>query len=193
VPLILGSVALQAGTVISRFLAAHFPSGSISVLDYASRISIGIMEFLTSGVMLVTLADWSKDAARDNDLDLLIKLRNAIRILLIIVSPITIMVIVLRDPIIRIVLQRGNFDPGLALLTASIMSIYIFVIPIDTIGRLYVRLFLVWKSTQVIGLGAVIRVFSTLIFSVILMNILGIQLYEAQSFSEFFSRFILIP
>ena len=183
IPLLLGSSVIQIGTTITRFLAAQLPSGSITILDYASRLSVGMMELLTSGVMLVVLEDWSKAAANSYSL-LAIKMRSSVRIVLLGITPLSIIFIVLRQPIIKIILFRGNFPIESVFLTASIMAIYIASIPIDTIGRFCVRYFLVTKRTKIIGSVAIIRSLTVVAMSWVLLKVLDVKAF---AFAELFS------
>ncbi len=174
-PLIMGTAALQLGVVVSRFLASRLPAGSVSMLDYASRISSGLMELLTGGVLLVTLADWSQVAAQGDVAALQAKLRQTTRLGLFALLPIVAVLLALREPVIAVALQRGQFTAGLATTTAGVLAFYLIGIPLDAVGRVYVRLFLVWRNTVVVGGLAVFRLVATAIMSLVLMRALGVR------------------
>src|SRR5262249_44601100 len=93
-PLILGTAALQFGVVVSRFLAAQLSEGNVSALDYATRISSGVVELLTSGILVVTLVDWSAIMAQGNQELLRAKLQSTLIVLLLVIAPVVAVLVV---------------------------------------------------------------------------------------------------
>ncbi|MEN9934625.1 MAG: hypothetical protein RLZZ387_1204 [Chloroflexota bacterium] len=174
VPLVFGTAALQLGVVISRFLAAQLPDGSVSVLDYATRIASAIIEVLTSGIFLVTLADWSKLVVLNVQEQLRLRLGQTVMVVMFLVTPIVAMLLVLREPVTALILQRGAFDADMTAVTASVLAVLLIGLPLDVIGRTYVRLFLAWRETLVLGGLAMLRVVSMLALSFALMPALGV-------------------
>jgi putative peptidoglycan lipid II flippase len=173
-PLILGTATLQLSTVITRFLAAQLPEGSITILDYASRISYGVVEFLTSGVLLVILAKWSQISAENDTARLGREVQNFTLIISFVIIPVIAIGIILRHSLVAIAFQRGSFDPAMTAATASVLFFFLLGIPIDAISRIYVRLFLVWQKTWIIGTLAGIRVIITTITAFTLMHFMGL-------------------
>lgn len=174
-PLILGTAALQLSTVITRFLAAQLPEGSVTILDYASRISYGLMELLTSGVLLVILAKWSQTSVEPSNIRFSQEVQNFTLLISFVVMPVVAIGIALRHPLVAIAFQRGSFDLATTTATASVLFFFLLGIPIDTISRIYVRLFLVWKNTWIIGGLAGIRVTITTITAFALMRLMGLR------------------
>ena len=174
-PLILGTVVLQLGTIISRFLAAQLPEGSVTILDYANRISYGVMEFLTSGVLLVVLARWSQDSTSKSLIHLRQEVQKFVQMILFIVVPVVTIVISLRQPLVAFAFQRGNFSATDTIATASVLLFFMLGVPIDVVGRTYVRLFLVWKNTRIVGALAGLRVLVTVISILLLMHAMGVS------------------
>lgn len=173
-PLIAGTAALQFGAVVSRFLAAHLGPGSVSLLDYSYRIASGLMELLTSGILLVILGDWSGIAARgENDL-LGSRVRDVVCGVLFLIVPATVILIVLRNEVAVLALRRGQFDNHLAAAAAGVLLFYLVALPVEAIGRTYVRLLLVWQNTGVMALLGGFRVVVTIAFSLALMPFLGV-------------------
>lgn len=174
-PLILGTAAIQLGVVVTRFLAAQLPPGSVSTLDYASRISSGLMELLTSGVLLVTLANWSQLAAQGDMALLRARLQQTLLMILFLIMPVVAILVALREPVTALLLQRGEFDAGTTAATAAVMLFFLLGIPADVIGRVYVRLFLVWKATWTIGALAALRMVTSAGLGFALMGALGVR------------------
>lgn len=174
-PLIFGTAALQFGSVITRFLATQLPEGSVTILDYANRIAYGIMELLTSGVLLVILAKWSSDVLMKDADWLRGQVQKVALMVSFVVMPVVGISIALREPLVTLVFQRGNFDFAMTTATASILFFFLLGIPVDSIGRIFVRLFLVWQNTWIIGGLAGIRVILTVFTAYVLMQYMGIE------------------
>lgn len=183
-PLILGTAALQLGVVITRLLAATLPEGSVSVLDYASRISGAVMELLTGGVLLVSLADWAETMAAGDQAALRAKLRRTALTMLALVLPAVACLAALRVPVVALALQRGRFAPGMAGATAAVLVVFLLGVPFDAVGRCYVRLFLARKETLLLGQLSFFRLASTLVLAlglIRLMDVRGLALAETIS------------
>jgi putative peptidoglycan lipid II flippase len=133
------------------------------------------MELLTSGVFLVTLADWSEVAAQGNAVQLRVRLGQTIRMVLFIIMPVIAILLALRVPVITVMLQRGQFDANLTAATASTLALFLLGIPPDVVGRIYVRLFLVWRETKILGGLAVLKLVVTTILSLGLMRLMGVR------------------
>jgi putative peptidoglycan lipid II flippase len=193
IPLILGSASLQLDILISRFLAARLPPGSVSILDYAYRISLAIVEFLTGGILLIRLTYWSEIVAQGHLNQLKEELNKTIRIVLFITLPFIVLFLIFPESIITILFQRGQFNATLAIATAGVFAFYLLGIPPDAINRTYTRLFLALKDTKSIGGSAVIRAIAAIILSVILMVPMGVYgLALADSLAIILSMLILI-
>lgn len=174
-PLILGTAALQLGTVITRFLAAQLPEGSVTILDYASRVAYGVMELLTSGVLLVVLAKWSKASLEKDTAWLRREVQNFLPMMLFVVVPVVTLVIVLRQSLVVFAFQRGNFDSTATIATAGVLLFYLLGIPIDAVGRTYVRLLLIWQRTWIVGGLAILRVIVTVLIAAVMMWFVGVK------------------
>ncbi len=174
-PIIVGTVMLYIGLTLSRFLAAQLPAGSVSMLDYATRLSHACMELLSSGVMLVALADWSGIVACKDHALLQVRLRQVVTTMLFVIMPAVTGLVVFREPLVALMLERGEFDAANAMLTASVMLWFVLAIPVDIVGRLYARLFLVWQDTWTLGWVAMLRLGGYLVAAIFFMKWFGIQ------------------
>jgi putative peptidoglycan lipid II flippase len=173
-PLLIGSAVLQFSGLICRILATRLGEGSISILDYANRISTALMEVLSGGIFVITLTEWSQAAAQKDILLLRVKLPKLSRMLLFFIIPIILLLILLREPAIRLIWQSGQVDATTIKLTGGVMIFYLLGLPVDSIGRLFTNLFMALQKTWISGVIAIIRTIFTLSLSVFLMPIIGL-------------------
>jgi putative peptidoglycan lipid II flippase len=122
-PATLGLAAVQINIFInSRF--ASWETGAVSWLQFAFRVlylPIGVF-----GVALGTIATagLARRAAL-NDIDGLRRtLREALRLLAFLTIPATVGLMVLREPIIRLIFERGRFTPADTAATAAALALY---------------------------------------------------------------------
>ncbi len=175
VPLILGTVALYLAILVTRYLASWLPPGSVTILDYASRITSAVMEVLTSGVLLVILANWSRLVQRASARMLYERLRQAVVLVMFVVMPVLAILFALRGQAVTLLLGRGEFDATLTSATASIFAVLLLGLPLDIIGRIFTRLFLVRQATWVMGTAAAVRLALVTALSLALMGRFGLH------------------
>ena len=109
-PAIIGAGAGQLNTVVDRILASGLPEGRVAALSYANRLMAlapGILGASLVTVMYPTLANLAAKREWRGFADNLIDTLSMIHFLL---APIAVGAIVLREPLMRIVYQRGLFD-----------------------------------------------------------------------------------
>lgn len=122
-PLVLAALFYRATTVIERMIASTLPTGSISYLGYATRITNILGGIATAGISTTIFPVMAKSWA-ENDLA---KVREyfvrGVRIIFLITFPIATVFAVLRVPIIQTVFQRGIFVHQDSVAVANVMLI----------------------------------------------------------------------
>jgi putative peptidoglycan lipid II flippase len=109
-PAIVGAGANELNTMVDRILASSLPEGRVAALNYANRLmnlAPGILGTSLVTVMYPRLADLAAQRNWKAFGDSLIDSLNMIHFLL---APIAVGAIVLREPLVRIVYERGAFD-----------------------------------------------------------------------------------
>ena len=108
-PVILGLAVYELNIMIDTLIASLLPGGSISYLYYGNRLvqlPLGIFAVALGVALLPTL---SSQAAKDNLKELIQTLGFSIRLILFITIPATVGLIILREPIINTLWERGEF------------------------------------------------------------------------------------
>ena len=124
VPAVFGLAAVQVMVFVNTVLASLLPPGSISYLYYADRV----MEF-PLGVFGIALASASlplmaRQAAAGQPRALAATLGFALRLSLYVAVPATVGLVLLREPIVRVLFQRGRFGAAEAAATALALAWY---------------------------------------------------------------------
>lgn len=108
---ILAALAWQALVLIERVIASFLPPGSITALNYGMKIMTTIGELLSGSVgtsALPGLARAVSQKAHDATQKIF---HDALEISLVLVTPVMICCLILPQPIIELVFQRGRFSP----------------------------------------------------------------------------------
>ncbi|MBI1733793.1 MAG: murein biosynthesis integral membrane protein MurJ [Candidatus Rokubacteria bacterium] len=124
VPAAFGLAAVQVMVFVNTLLASLLPAGSISFLYYADRV----MEF-PLGVFGIALASaslpaMSRQAAAGDVSGVASTLNFALRLSAFVAVPATVGLILLREPITRVLFERGRFGPAETAATAAALAAY---------------------------------------------------------------------
>ncbi|MFQ5483402.1 MAG: murein biosynthesis integral membrane protein MurJ, partial [Nitrospinaceae bacterium] len=111
-PAVLGLAVYEVNLLVDTLLASLLPGGSISYLYYANRLvqlPLGVFGVALGVVLLPNLAG---QAAKQDWVGLRETLAFGIRFVLFITIPATVGLILLREPIIHTLWERGEFTPA---------------------------------------------------------------------------------
>jgi putative peptidoglycan lipid II flippase len=174
VPILTGMGFLHASIVAMRVLAAQLQPGSVTALDYATRIYSAVIEVMGSGVLLVTLTDWSAVHARGDIGDLHARVRRSVALTLFALVPVVVALYAAREPLIDLWLGRTNMGPSLRAVTAMTLGYLALGIPLEMIGRMYSQLLIVRRAPGILAAIAALRVGVALAAAALLSGRLGV-------------------
>ncbi|MDN5346665.1 MAG: putative peptidoglycan lipid flippase [Clostridia bacterium] len=123
-PVSVGLSIAQINLFINQtFIASFLPSGSINALTISSRVVL--VPILFSASMGITLLPALTRRAREKDMKTFAHyLTTSLRAIIFIALPGTVGLIVLAEPIIRILFEHGRFTPADTLVTAQALTYY---------------------------------------------------------------------
>ena len=170
VPAIFGAAVYQMNIVVSRLLASHLPEGSVSYLYYADRLvqfPLGIFAIALATAVLPSL---SKQAALGDMEGLRSSFSYALMLIFFITIPAMTGLIILREPIVRLLFQRGAFDPITTRLTAEALLYYGLGLWAFSGVRIVVSTFYALQDTKTPVKMAVISLLVNIVLSLLLMK-----------------------
>jgi putative peptidoglycan lipid II flippase len=169
-PMLFGAAVYQINNLVITVLGSMLLQGSVSYLYYADRLlqfPLGIFGIATATAVFPTLARQSVmkqyDAMRHS-------FGNAMRLVFFITIPAMTGLIVLREPIIAMLFQRGAFDDHSMRLTASALLYYGMGLWAFSAVRVVLNLFYAMKDTRTPARIAVLTIAANLIFGIVLMG-----------------------
>jgi len=141
VPILAGSGLGSLGVFVERVLASTLPEGSVAAMSYATRVYTLPMAFAGTALTTVIYPTLAELAAADQVSRLTDGLKRGLSVAALALFPMAAGMMVLAEPITRVVYQRGAFDREATLLTAGVLTMYALGIPAlswrDVAGRAF--------------------------------------------------------
>lgn len=158
--------------LISRIVASFLDAGSITIITYAQRIALIPSLVIGSGFLGVLVSHWSKSSVEGKDEQLQRSVIRSFSMMITIITPIVIGLYVLREPLIRLLLQRGAFNENAVVVTAGVFSIFVVAVIPTYLHRLVGRVLFVKQDMislfLVTCLGVGIHLLLTYVLAIIL-------------------------
>jgi putative peptidoglycan lipid II flippase len=157
-PFIIASAGSQVNLLVDRILASGLAEGSISALNFAVRVMqlpLGIFAGAAATAAYPFLAEQAVDRGAD---DLRRIFSEGLRLLWFIVFPLSFGLIVLSEPIVRLLFERGEFDALATRMTAVALVYYSLGIFAHAASILLMRVYFALQDTTTpvkLGLWAV--------------------------------------
>lgn len=170
VPMIFSSAIYQVSILMSNFLASFLPQGSVSYLQYATRLiefPLGIFVFSIGSVVLPS---FSSLAAKEDHSQLKETYVFALRLAMFVIIPAMIGMIVLRVPVTEVIFERGSFTHEATLMTAVAVMYYALGLWAIAGVRVTLPVFYALHDTKTPVKVGVASLIATLVFSLLLMG-----------------------
>ena len=97
-PLVLANVFIRASTVVERYLASELPTGELSHVTYASRVSVALAVLLSAAPVALIFPRMAQDVASGGAAQLNSTVASSLRSLWIVVAPAVALLVALADP-----------------------------------------------------------------------------------------------
>jgi putative peptidoglycan lipid II flippase len=193
-PVAAGMIVTIAGIVIDRNLASGLSEGSLSVMNYATRLiqfPLGLVGTATSFAVLPLLSKHASAlvAARESGAPeteaaegYRETLNFGVRIVLLLMLPATLGLAVLREPLVQLLFERGQFSPQDTARTALVFLAYAPQLPFTALDQLLIVAFYARKDTRTPVLVGVVTVVLYLVSALALigpLEVAGLALANA--------------
>jgi putative peptidoglycan lipid II flippase len=192
-PIMIGTSIDQINLMVDKTLASTLVEGGISALTYAIRLNDFVQGIFVLSFVTVMFPLISNMVAQKNTEDFKKSISEVISSVILIVLPASIGIMILSDPIIRLLFGRGHFDEYAINLTSQALFFY----SIGSIGygirEILNRTFYSLQDTKIPMYNASISVVLNIILSLILSSFMGISgLALATSISALFCSTLLV-
>lgn len=191
-PVCIGVGVNQLNTVIDRTLASTLGDGVITILNGANKLNYFVMGIFISTISAIVYPMLSKLSTSDKSEDFVNTLKTSLNSVMIIMLPISVGAIILAEPIVRIIFERGKFTPQDTYMTAIALSCYAVGMMAFGLRDILNQIFYSLKDTKTPMINGTFSVILNIILNLILIKVLGYKgLAIATSIAAIFSTFIL--
>ena len=168
--ILLGSAVYQINIIVGTLLGSLLAEGSVTFLYFADRLvqfPLGIFAMAAATAVLPSLS--RQAAARQVD-ELRDTFSQALKLVFFISIPAMVGLIVLREPIVTLIFQRGEFDASASRLTAQAVLYYSVGLWAFSAVRILAATFFALQDIRTPVLTAVISIVANFILGLILMK-----------------------
>ena len=192
IPVIVGVSVNQINVLIDRTIASQITIGGISALNYSSRLSGFVEGIFISSIVTVLYPRISKLAAVNNIFEFKRTILESIKIINLLVLPITLGIMIFSEEIIIFLFGRGAFDQTAIILTSSALFYYSIGIIGFGLREILARAFYSLQDTRTPMVNASIGFFLNIALNIILSKYIGIGgLALATSISAIITAFMM--
>lgn len=175
IPIIICTSLVQINVFIVRAFGGSLEYGFMAALDYANKINMLVYEIFAQAISMVIFPTLSLYISKKDNKAFSDELVRGINLLLMVVIPASVGLLILREPLITVYLQRGEFGERAVLLTSTAL---IFYIPTmigygvrDIINRAYFAL----NDTSTPMLNSLLNFVINILLCFMLINLLQIR------------------
>ena len=161
-PATIGSAAHQINIFIGIIFASTLQEGSVSYLYFADRIMQFPLGIFTNSIITATFPTLSKYAGIQNFSGFSSSLSQCIKLTLFAIIPATTGLIILREPIVSILFQHGEFNLHASKLTSSALLYYSTGLCAFSISKILASVFYALNNTKPPFVAAFISILSNI-------------------------------
>ncbi|MFH1292245.1 MAG: murein biosynthesis integral membrane protein MurJ [bacterium] len=174
IPRTLSLAVSQINIVIFTIMASLLPVGSIAIFNYANNLQ-GVPTGIIGIPFALAVFPVLSAAVAENDEKKFIKhLSISIRQVLFLVVPISLIFLLLRAQIVRVVLGSGAFTWSDTINTADTLAFFVLSLFAQSLIPLFCRAFYALENTKTPFVIAIISELVTIIAALLLMKSLGV-------------------
>ena len=169
-PVILGVAINDIGLIIDRTLASDLATGSISSLNYGSKLNDLVMGVFITAITTVIFPLLSDASSKNNIAELKNIMKVGTNFILLITIPATLGIVTLAQPIVEVAFERGVFTSDDTLMTVQALICYSLGLVALAIRLLLTRVYYSLYDTRTPMLNSIFAVVLNIILNLILMR-----------------------
>lgn len=163
----------QIALATNRFFASSLAEGSIAALDYAHRVMNLPLGVFAAAVATAAFPAMAEKAARTDWQGFKDNLTGSLRLISFTMIPAAIGLLAIREPVIRLLFQRGEFTPTNTALTAE--ALLFFCLGLWFLGIIYLltRSYYSMGNLRTPAIVGLVAIISNVVFSLLFMPLWG--------------------
>lgn len=192
-PVFIGVAVNQVNAMIDRTLASGLIEGSISALNYANKLNTFVMMLFIASISTVIYPVLSKLSSEKNKDQFIKSIVTSINSVILLVIPITIGAIVLSNPIVKLLFERGQFDYKATEMTSNALRMYSIGMVAFGLRDILSKVFYSLQDTKTPMVNGTIAMVINILLNIILVKCFGMPgIALATSISAIICIFLLL-
>jgi putative peptidoglycan lipid II flippase len=192
-PIVIGSAAGQLALFFDRFFASTLPPGYMAGMNYATKLVNFPQQIFAAAIATVIFPLLAAQFARDNRRGVARSAVTGLRLVNLITIPSVCALIVLAQPMIQALFERGTFGPAATALTASLLPFSAIGLVALAANVVLTRCCFACKETAIPVAISIITVLLNVLLSMLWLPTLGAKgLLLANSLSQMLQATLLL-
>ena len=173
-PAIIGAAAVQVNVLVSTNFASSLGEGPVSWLNYAFRLIQFPIGVFGVAISTATITKTAREAAQGKLDDFRKTIASSLRLTMLMTIPSTIGLVVLAEPIIGLIYQRGKFSSSDTTQTAEAMMYYAVGLTAYSAIKVLAPAFYALKDTRIPMMASVLSIITNYFVAKISIEYFGI-------------------
>ncbi|HWP47319.1 MAG TPA: lipid II flippase MurJ [Candidatus Limnocylindrales bacterium] len=169
-----GTLMMGSTALVDQAMASGLDAGSIAGLNFGNKIPSLLTNITATALATAILPYFSEMVARQDWEGCRHTLKRYTQLLLLTSVPLVTVLILISEPLVRLIFQRGAFDAQAAHLVAGIQRAYLLQAPSYLIGILAVRLISAMGKNQILTFVTGVNMVLNVILNWWFMQIWGV-------------------
>ena len=171
----IAGAAVQINLLVNMVLATGEGTGAVSWLSYAFRVMYLPIGIFGVSIATATLPTVSRHAAQDSTAGIRKTVSNALRMMLVLNVPALVGLIVLAEPIVALIFERGSFLPSDTASTTAALMFYTPGLVGYSAVRIAVPCFYAMRNSLTPALVSIGAVVLNIMLNLILVRVMGFR------------------
>ncbi|PRR73139.1 murein biosynthesis integral membrane protein MurJ [Neomoorella humiferrea] len=172
-PVSLSLAVTQVYLATNRFFASHLVAGSITALDFGNRLVTLPLGIFVASVTTAIFPSLAEQAARQNRREMAHLIDRGLGLVVITIIPAAAGLIFLREPLVRLLFERGAFETRASAMTATAVFFYSLGLLAQAMHPILTRAFYALQEVTVPVTTGLLSVALNFLFSCLLVPFLG--------------------
>ena len=192
VPAAVGTGAVEMNFLVNMAIASLLPSGSISYLYYAERVAQLSPGIIRAAIGTVLLSLLPRQLSAGDGRSGRKSMNRALEAALLLTLPSMVALLLIAEPIVATLFERGNFTADATVATAEALFVFAFGLPAFAVGRILVIGFFAREDTVTPMRVGFAYILVNLVLNLLLMGPMGhVGIALATSISSWFHVAVL--
>lgn len=174
IPVFIGTSANQLNAIVDKRMASTLQVGTVSALNYASRIKAFVEGIFVTSIATVMYPTISQMVVDKDDKGLKSTLNQAITLVSLFVIPATVGFFVLTKPIVDLLFLRGEFGQKASMMTSNALFYYAVGMIFFAFALVVSRVFYALNDTKTPMVSGIMAVIVNIVLNLLLIGPLGI-------------------